>query len=409
MIIRNKKHTVRSAFLACLLIITLNCSLFTAPAGATTNLSSLTLNWAPYYGLPHDSTNGSNISWSIEERVRSNHSTFFAHQLASGGERQFCIANSGAAPVFQVQPLGLPPYISATTTAMCTWSNSYPEFFIGSTTGIWRYDEALQSFVSIWYWNWDATYIVSVGDSLYGSVMNFGSKSGAHLWSPTNELYWPDGGRTTQIWADPISGLYGDGFRLVRVTSPTSSLMLMNRWTFGDGNYFWSAEYSRDGGLTFASPVGIRADGLPMYVSGFYQHSGDIIVVKTSNINDPYDSLLFIGELGGTMYSLQCPITNIGTFFYSPTTRFLLVGNQTGTEFYSAILPATDEVLPELAIASAVIVSWPAQYSTAVLQSATSLSGPWTEVSAPRNVVGNVVSVAIPTTGSKQYYRLFLP
>ncbi len=391
-----------ASFWICLTFIELLMALplTTSAATGTPWWHNPQLEWKPFTGFSQvQNTNGYARSWNIEERSQGLSTKYFGMSFPSGGPQQFAVAQHIAEPVFIEVANGMPANSSVNSTVMCTWLNNYPEFFVGSSSGIWRYDEDTQSFVSVWYWNWDPTCIVSLGNALYGSVLSWGSQSGAHLWTPAGDTYWHDQGRTWQIWADPISGRYGEGIRYVRVTSPTSSLMLANTYWVSNG------QYSRDGGVTFLSPVGIRADGQNLIVSDFYPYTNDIVIISAQMISG--DDLV-IGQLEGTMYSLKCPVSNIGTFFYSPSTRLLIVGNAAGTELYSAVLPAANQVLPELAIQNAVIVSWSTQYLTAILQGSTSPTGEWQVITAPRLVVGDQVQVAIPTDTPSRYFRMVL-
>ena len=391
-----------ASFWICLTFIELLMAfpLTTSAATGTPWWHNPQLEWKPFTGFSQvQNTNGYARSWLIEERTQGPSTRYFGMGFPSGGPQQFAIAEHNAEPVFIEVANGMPSFSSVNTTAMCTWLNNYPEFFVGSSTGIWRYDEDLQSFVSIWYWSWDPTCIVSLGNALYGSVQSWGSQSGEHLWTPAGDTYWQEGARTWQIWGDQISGRYGTGERFVRVTSPTSSLMLVNTFNFDNGRY------SRDGGLTFHSPVGARADGENLIVTDFYPYTNDIVIIsaRMSSGDD-----LVIGQLEGTLYSLKCPVSSIGTYFYSPSTRLLIVGNNAGTELYSTVLPASDRVLPELSIQNAVIVSWSTQYQNAILQGSRCLTGQWQVVTAPRLVVGDQVQVAVPTDTPSRYFRMQL-
>jgi len=55
------------------------------------------------------------------------------------------------------------------------------------------------------------------------------------------------------------------------------------------------------------------------------------------------------------------------------------------------------------------IVSWPAQYSAAVLQSSTNLNGAWQEVTNSRVIVGDNVQVVAPAGSSQNFFRLLAP
>jgi len=55
------------------------------------------------------------------------------------------------------------------------------------------------------------------------------------------------------------------------------------------------------------------------------------------------------------------------------------------------------------------IVSWSAQYSAAVLQSSTNITGAWQEVTNSRVIVGGNMQVAAPTGSSQKFFRLLVP
>jgi len=284
---------------------------------------------------------------------------------------------------------------------MARWNNPYDEFFLGSSTGLWRFDEGQNQFVSVWYWDWDPTYIVSLGNAIYGRVGNCGSQSGYHVWGPGGSHTFSLACGTSDIWGDPISGNHGIASRFVRVVSTNLSIVIVDQVNGGGGLY------SFDGGLTYNTPVGVRNDGLELYISDFYGYSGSNIIVKARSYGI---ESLFIGPLGGTLYPLSFPTnTLIGTLFYSPSTRLLIAGDATSTNLYYAVLPASDYVLPELQIQKGIIVSWPTNYSTATLQDTTNLNGGWQEVTIPRIVVGDEIRVSVPVDSSHIFFRLLLP
>ena len=71
------------------------------------------------------------------------------------------------------------------------------------------------------------------------------------------------------------------------------------------------------------------------------------------------------------------------------------------------VIPGT----PELAIGTAVSISWPVGGTGFVLQSSTTLNEPkvWTTVSATPIVQGDRIYVLLPTTEEETFYRLFRP
>ena len=407
--IEKSRCNVYGAFLACIINILLNCLLYTAAVAGTPWWHNAALEWKPFTGFPTiENTNSFACSWKLEERTVGANPKLFAVYSLWNSEIHVLVSPLTNRPTFAEMPLELPesPRIYsfgyATTTAMCTWGKPFNELFIGSSSGIWRFDETTNQLSSVWFWGWDPTYIRTLGNAIYGSVLNWGSESGEHIWSPSGKVDISSGGGTAFIWADPVSGRYGEGSFIVRLISPSQSIVMADS-TYGQSP---NGRYSFDGGVTFYNPVGIRDDGQELLINNFYVYDKTNVIVHTRSMSGDD---LFIGNLGGTLYPLHSPIKEIGTFFYSPSTRLLIVGDRLCNNVYSAILNEPDQLSPEVTIANAVIVSWPTQFSSAILQGAPTLTGTWQEVMAPRNVVGETLQVAIPTTLPQKYFRLLLP
>jgi hypothetical protein len=358
------------------------------------------LEWKLFTGLPSIST-PYQWYWDIQERSDNENPKFFAQSIGAASNDKFFVADSSVLPSFVEASTNL-PFGSAFSTAMARLNNPFNEFFVGTSLGLWRFNENENQFVCEWYWNWDPTYqIVSLGNSIYGRVSSWGSQSGYHIWGAGGlHTYEPFGG-TSEIWGDPISGNHGIGSRNVRIISPGQSIIVKDYGTEG-------GLYSLDGGLTFKSPVGIRSDGLPLYVYNFYGYSGTNIIVENMSYGE---STLFIGPLGGIMYPLSCPTNErMTTLFYSPTTRLLIAGDVNSSGLYYAVLPGPDEVLgPKLNLQEAFIISWESKYEITNLESTTDLaSGNWTTVTAPQNVISNKIQVAVPKT-QQMFFRLTSP
>ena len=363
------------------------------------------LDWKPFTNLVTNPTNTLGVTWTWEIQERSANGTpkFFALATIWGGGCKMFVADASANPTFVEVNTPLPFGSLATSTAMVKWNKPYDELFVGSSTGIWRFDEDSNQFVSVWPWSWDPVYIRSLGDAIYGSVLNWGAKSGEHIWSPSGDSYINSGSsalRTSLIWADPISKTHGYGDDVVRVISTNMSIQLTGVYSGGD--YYHTNSPS---GVGPASLIGMRSDGLEIYMNNFYEYSGTNIILD-ARYSGMYD--LFVGGLGGTFYKLNFPTNgSMTTMFYSPSTRLLIAGE--APNVYYTVLPAPDELAgPQLQIQSAVIVSWDSQYNPATLESTANMTGGWQTVTSPQVTVSNQTQVAIPST-AKMFFRLVSP
>ena len=367
------------------------------------------LEWKPFTALPTvDVPCG--YHWEIDERSEGENPKFFAQAIAnnSGYPGRFLLANASLLPVF-TEPVTDLSFGSAyagitaypTSSGMVRWNKSYDEFFIGSASGIWRFDEDLNHYVKVWDWYWDPVYIVSLGNSIYGAVLNSGSGSGYHMWTPQGgDNFFAPGSASYQIWGDPISKNYGTrSLTRVRTISPTKSIYCSN----------WGSQYSFDGGQTLFTPIGTKNGGGSLYVTDFYPYTETEVIVKDSYY------YLYIGTLGGSFYQLNFPTnttsSQLDTLFYSPSTRLLIAGNSKTYGLFYTVLPGPDEVDgPKLDIQSAFILSWSTNYPSTVLESTTDLvTGTWSAVDAPYNIVSNKVQVAVPANKPKEFYRLVYP
>jgi hypothetical protein len=72
-------------------------------------------------------------------------------------------------------------------------------------------------------------------------------------------------------------------------------------------------------------------------------------------------------------------------------------------------MPTSLPLLVQQTAPNLVALSWTQPYSGFVLQSTTSLSAPWQNVTAPVTAVGGQYQVTVPVSAGVQFYRLILP
>ncbi|MEW6160728.1 MAG: hypothetical protein AB1813_25130, partial [Verrucomicrobiota bacterium] len=73
---------------------------------------------------------------------------------------------------------------------------------------------------------------------------------------------------------------------------------------------------------------------------------------------------------------------------------------------FNVIIPPP---LPELAIESAIRLSWPGWVSNYVLESASTLEGPWTLVPGSATMDGDRTVLFLPASAHRRFYRLIQP
>ncbi len=367
------------------------------------------LDWKPFEALPKLEEPHSNWAryWKIEERGGTVSPKFFAisYKTSSGSQRKFLMADASTTPNFIEVNINLDQLSYICDTAMCTWEKPDEEFFAGTSTGLWRFDEDLGNFVSEWYWHWDATYrIIPLGNAIYGAVGSWGSLSGYHLWKPDGtDVYDRKSTRNLEIWGDPISGKYGVGARrYVRIVPSGNKSIMID--SFGH-----KGRYSVNGGKKFHSPVGVRKDKKPMSnIDSFYCYTDNTVIIKSYYGGDAIN----IGTLGGYLYQMSPPSKWINTFFYSPSTRLIIAGSSTNDDLYSAVLPAPNEIwFPDLQFRqtpTSTVLYWISKQNPLKLEvSADQVN--WQKVTTKQVTSHGTTKVVVPSSTVQMYYRLNYP
>lgn len=354
------------------------------------------IQWKPYTGIPA-STNIYMYGRYYNIKERKSDGKVFAQLISWRSPQRLLVANSSTNLVFTEVPVVWDSIVDVCSSAMVKWAKPYDEYFVSSYTGVWRFDEESGQFVPIWnqsfcaYNNCDNFYIRSLGDRIYISIANWGGGSGDWIQTQSGHVRVSLAPGSSQIWTDEISGNYGQGIGISRVISTNLSILIRN------GSW-----YSFDGGMSYYGRAGTLENGSPLYVSDFYEYSGTNIVVADQQSNND----LYIGSLGGTMYPLNCPSSYVTTFFYSPRTRLLIAGDSVETGLYYTILPSPDQMLPELSIEKAVIISWHISNAGSMLQSSTNILGPWVPVVATLITNGNRIEASVRISKNTEFFRL---
>ncbi len=403
---RRNPRIIASFWIVCLTFIELLMALpLTASAATGTPwFHDAQLEWYQFTPLADArGTNEPTSFWKFIEVERDGLHKLYALRTPWAGQQQLLVSDSTIAPVFTEVPVNWSDVGVILSMAVSKWEKAYKELFISSRTGVRRFDEGLGQFAPVWIDSFcgnnvcDPFYLASLGDSLIVAVGNWGAGSGDWLVTTNGRTRLSNCCGSQYLWADEVSRRHDSTVGFIRTIADGRSLLL--RGNLGPGG-----AYSFDGGITDLSPIGVRNDGQPLYVGGYYEYSNTNIVV----FGMYYLNSVFIGNVGETLYSLKCPVDILSSFFYSPTSRLLIVGDDNSTNMYYTVLPPANQVLPELSIQNAVIVSWSTQYLTAILQGSTSPTGEWQVVDAPRQVVGDQVQVAIPTDTPSRYFRMVL-
>ena len=414
------------------------------------------LAWSNFTALPTIDSQRVN-QWKFAERQTTNGMQLAAVYCGQQKDGVMMISASTASPAFRRVATNYTTFpanfdVGYTSIAATRWTNSYKDFFVGTGLGILEFNETTELLdpISLFWWdpieiadrgnglvgiirNWgrwsglytydpfageqeilsagglwgpwfgDPTYIRSIGTGLYCSSRNWGFYSGDYVMKPSGIVQVGAAPGTSLIWGDRVSGKYGrDSSLTVRNITPNASVLMEDNGNPGG----W---YSVDGEESFHTPVGVRSDGHTLYVSDFYIYSSsNIVIVKARYQTDD----LLIGQIGGTLYPANAPLAYFSTMFYSPKTRLLIVGacsSPSGSELYYTILPP-EAPSPSLSIANAVIVSWPLEYSNAVVQCTADLTDTnWTDVTIPRVTVGDSIQFAVPTSGTDMFFRMVVP
>jgi hypothetical protein len=161
----------------------------------------LNLDWKPFKIVPTYSYAG---AWKILERTGTNPKFFALEQFSQyNSVEKLFIADASTTPIFTEVPTNWSSVGTVTSYTLVKWQKPYKELFIGSTLGIWRFEEDTNQFVSIWYWNWppDKMTITSLGNAIYCNVSSWGSQSGYHILKPD--------GTNTYLTDPKVQPLYG--------------------------------------------------------------------------------------------------------------------------------------------------------------------------------------------------------
>ncbi len=401
---RRNGRFIASFWIICLTSIELLCTLPTVSAATGTPwFHDAQLEWYQFTALADArGTNQASSWWKFIEVNREGSRKLYALRTTWGEQQQLLVSDSTIAPVFTEVPVNWSEVGVILSMAASRWQKPYKELFISSRTGVRRFDEDLGQFAPVWIdsfcdYSCDPFYVASLGDSLIVAVGNWGAGSGDWLVTTNGRTRLTSCCGSQSLWADEVSKRHEGSVGYIHTIADGRSLLL--RGNLGPGG-----AYSFDGGATDLTPIGVRIDGQSLYVGGYYEYSNTNIVV----FGMYYPDSVFIGNVGETLYSLKCPVNTLSSFFYSPTSRLLIVGDNDSTNMYYTVLPPPGQVLPELSIQNAVIVSWSTQYLTAILQGSTSPTGEWQVITAPRQVVGDQVQVAIPTDTPSRYFRMLL-
>ena len=135
--------------------------------------------------------------------------------------------------------------------------------------------------------------------------------------------------------------------------------------------------------------------------------SGNGIAVTANRFTDLESGLTLIGTNDprvGTVFGLAKNVTIDGNRFCDVT---LPVLREAGTTQINETGSLTCPVpVPPLTIAVAVRLSWPDDGESHVVESADSLEGPWTALTAAPGLEDGLVVVSVETTAGRRYFRL---
>jgi hypothetical protein len=160
----------------------------------------------------------------------------------------------------------------------------------------------------------------------------------------------------------------------------------------GDGSTI--VDNTFDGTAPGLRPTGLALSGenLPVARNRFSNMPKGIVLLG----NDPdFGTYLGIAHNAQLNTNRFCNVTN------TVTVEPLATGLEQGT--------LTCGVPPALAIAPAVLVSWPGEEDGWIIESATSVDGPWTASDATPFMQHGRHSIAVPTDGAHRFFRLQEP
>lgn len=401
------KNTCYSRGLALLALTSLMLSFSSFMMSAETpwwHQSSLSLT--NFTALPTviDSTSY-NAHWVFSERQTSNGFELGGAYVGDNSHLIVVTSESTTNPVFRRVGTNLTSHFSwysqgYTTIAAIQWTNTFPEFFLGSGWGVCRIDSLSDQLETIWASGSDTAEVADLGNKAAVIVRMWGQTSGKWIISPTLGVQavcnWTNcGGGKAGIWSDIAMQNFGGHTdppypNTVRKASETHSIYVKNQ------------VYSTNG-IDFI-PLGLRSDnGEYITPTDFYVYSApNIILVKTADTPTSF----FIGELGGTFYPLNISdVGGVNTFYYSQHSRLLIVGNLDTVGLYSTVLPDPGQTLPVLSIRDG-IVSWHISNADMMLQCATNISGPWVPVVANLVTNGDRIKASILTGKSAEFFQL---
>jgi hypothetical protein len=294
------------------------------------------------------------------------------------------------------------------STAMVRWNKPYDEFFVGTNSGLWRFDEDLGTFVCEWYWTWDPLCkIASIGNGICGIVSSWGSQSGIHVWKPDGTHTFKSAGARfgdLNIWGDPISHKYGYDWDYYTRIAPSGKSSITLKMDSG------KSAYSLNGGVKFYSPVGTRKDKEDFsYFDDFRPYTNSTVILKPVNLRS---GGLIMGNLGGYFYPIPIQCEELDTFFYSPNTRLMIAGLARENKLFYAVLPEPNTIwLPKLHtknIPGKTIVSWDSKQNPLRLEMSTNKVS-WKKVTNRKITEHGVTKVVVPDYKHRLHFRLVHP
>jgi len=148
------------------------------------------------------------------------------------------------------------------------------------------------------------------------------------------------------------------------------------------------------------APVNL-ASGDPINVNLYYQQGSLQVTLVDATTSDTFVTNLNVADFGSVLGQ------SVGYIGFTAATGGA-VSSQQVSNF--AFVPAALPVLSIANTSTTTTLSWSGGVLTnAVLQASSSLSGPWTDVATPPNLVGSQYQVVVTSAGGAQFFRLALP